>query len=71
MVWRASSSSPRRMSSMTLAQIAEKPMTVTTEEAISNFADSRQGRLVTSLRGPNPIVRSRPLWMRPESLPSA
>ena len=30
---------------MTLAQIAEKPITVTTEEAISNFADSRQGRL--------------------------
>jgi hypothetical protein len=28
---------------MTLAQTAEKPMTVATEEAISNFADSRHG----------------------------
>ena len=33
------------MSSSTLAQIAEKPITVTTDEAISSFADSRQGRL--------------------------
>ena len=41
---RASCSSPRRMSSSTLAQTAEKPMTVATEEAISNFADSRHGR---------------------------
>jgi hypothetical protein len=40
---------------MTLAQIAEKPITVTTEEAISNFADSRHGRLVASLRRPNLI----------------
>jgi hypothetical protein len=31
----------RRMSHMTLAQTAEKPITVATEEAISNFADSR------------------------------
>jgi hypothetical protein len=31
------------MSSMTLVQIAEKPITVATEEAINNFADSRQG----------------------------
>ena len=30
------------MSSMTLAQIAEKPITVATDEAISSFADSRQ-----------------------------
>ena len=37
------------MSSMTLAQIAEKPITVATDETISNFADSRQGRrLATS-----------------------
>ena len=55
-VWRASSSSPRRMSSMTLAQIAEKPITVATDDAISNFADSRQGRLATLLRRPNGIV---------------
>jgi hypothetical protein len=34
---------------MTLEQIAEKPITVATEEAISSFADSRQGRWVRSL----------------------
>ena len=48
------------MSSMTLAQIAEKPITVATEEAISNLADSRQGRLLaTSFRRPKSIDRSR------------
>jgi hypothetical protein len=31
------------MSSITLAQIAEKPITVAIEEAISSFADSRHG----------------------------
>jgi hypothetical protein len=31
------------MSSMTLAQMAEKPSTVTTDEMISSLADSRQG----------------------------
>jgi hypothetical protein len=31
------------MSSSTLAQTAEKPRTVATEEAISSFADSRHG----------------------------
>ncbi|MGB6254629.1 MAG: hypothetical protein WBF62_15390, partial [Bradyrhizobium sp.] len=41
---------------MTLVQIAEKPSTVTTEETISSFADSRQGRLAVSLRRPNPIA---------------
>ena len=55
------------MSSMTLAQIAEKPITVATEEAISSLADSRQGLLAgsvpkpvsaTSFRRPNGIVRS-------------
>jgi hypothetical protein len=59
------------MSSMTLAQIAEKPITVTTDDAISNFADSRQGRLAMFSRRPNRIVRSRSFWMRPESLLSA
>jgi hypothetical protein len=59
------------MSSMTLAQIAEKPITVTTEEAISNFADSRQGRLAVFSRRPNRIVGSRSFWMRRESLLSA
>ena len=47
------------MSSMTLAQIAEKPITVATEEAISNFADSRQGRrAVPSCAIRDRIVRS-------------
>jgi len=51
------------MSNMTLVQIAEKPITVANEEAISNFADRRQGRwagpfLTESLRRPNSIVRS-------------
>jgi len=40
---------------MTLAQIAVKPITVANEEAISSFADSRQGRLATPLRRPNGI----------------
>jgi hypothetical protein len=59
------------MSSMTLAQIAEKPITVTTDEAIKSFADSRQGRLAMFLRHPNRIVRSQLPWMRPEWLLSA
>jgi len=48
------------MSSMTQAQIAEKPITVATDEAISSFADSRQRLLVpaASFRRPNGIVRS-------------
>ena len=56
------------MSSMTLAQIVEKPITVAIDEAIKSLADSRQGRrpapfpnkpfLATSLRRPNSIVRS-------------
>jgi hypothetical protein len=50
------------MSIMTLAQIAEKPMTVATDETISSFADIRQGRLF--VRHPNSIDRSRSLWMR-------
>jgi hypothetical protein len=37
------------MSSITLVQIAEKPSTVTTEEAISSFADNRQGRPASPL----------------------
>src|SRR5882757_6082975 len=73
-VWRASSSSPRRMSSMTLAQIVEKPITVATDETISSFADSRHGLRAGSFpakpvpaacfRRPNGIVRSRPPSMR-------
>ena len=66
------------MSSMTLVQIAEKPITVAIDEAISSFADNRQGRrpefvpnqpfLVTSLCRPNSIVRSKPSGMRPDLL---
>jgi hypothetical protein len=33
------------MSSITLAQMVEKPITVATDEAISSFADSRHGRV--------------------------
>jgi hypothetical protein len=45
---------------MTLAQIAEKPITVATDDTISNFADSRHGCLAKFLRRPNRIVaRSR------------
>jgi hypothetical protein len=51
-----------------LAQIAEKPITVATEEAISNFADSRQRLLAMSFRRPNSIVRSQSPEMRRESL---
>jgi hypothetical protein len=43
------------MSNMTLVQIAEKPITVATEDAISNFADSRHDRLATFPRRPNRI----------------
>jgi hypothetical protein len=32
------------MSSMTLPQMAEKPIIVSAEQAISSLADSRQGR---------------------------
>ena len=32
------------MSSMTLAQIAENPITVAIDDTINSFADSRQGR---------------------------
>ena len=62
------------MSSMTLVQIVEKPITVAIDDAISSFADNRQGRrpesfpnqpiLVTSLCRPNSIVRSNPSGMR-------
>jgi hypothetical protein len=34
------------MSSITLAQTAEKPITVAIDEAIKSFADKRQGRPV-------------------------
>jgi hypothetical protein len=64
-VWRASSSSLRRMSSITLVQIAEKPITVTTEEMISSFADSRQGWLVLPVRRPNPINSLPDEWDAP------
>jgi hypothetical protein len=58
------------MSSITLTQIAEKPITVIIEQAISSFADSRQGWLALSLRRPNPntSLRSRMTGMRREWL---
>jgi hypothetical protein len=56
------------MSIMTLAQIAEKPITVATDDAISSFADICHGRLVVLVRHPNGIDRSRSFWMRPDSL---
>jgi hypothetical protein len=37
------------MSSITLAQTAEKPITVAIDEAISSFADNRQGRAAERL----------------------
>jgi hypothetical protein len=49
------------MSMRTLAQMAEKPMTVANDEAISNFADSRHGFLPMVLSLPNSVHRSRSL----------
>jgi hypothetical protein len=43
------------MSIRTLAQIAEKPMMVATDEAISNFADSRHGFLPMVFSLPNGV----------------
>jgi hypothetical protein len=56
---------------MTLAQIVENPITVATDDAISNLADSRQGLLVTSFRRPNRIVRSRVFLDAPGIVASA
>ncbi len=66
------------MSSMTLVQIAVKPITVAIDDAINSFADNRQGRrpgsflnqpfLATSLCRPNSIVRSKPFRMYPDTL---
>jgi hypothetical protein len=62
------------MSSMTLVQIAENPITVAIDDAINSLADNRQGRRrealpnqpfpATSLCRPNNINRSRPYGMR-------
>jgi hypothetical protein len=49
------------MSSITLVQMAEKPITVATDEAINSFADNRQGLPDMSLRGP---LRAHLKWMR-------
>jgi hypothetical protein len=43
------------MSNRTLAQMAEKPSMVTTDETTSSLADSRQGRPASPLRHPNAI----------------
>jgi hypothetical protein len=63
---------------MTLVQIAENPITVAIDDAISSFADNRQGRrpesllnqpiLVPSLCRSNGIDRSNPSGMRPDML---
>jgi hypothetical protein len=63
---------------MTLVQIAENPITVAIDDAISSFADNRQGRrpetvlnqpiLVTSLCRRNSIDRSNPSGMWPDML---
>jgi hypothetical protein len=45
---------------MTPVQMAEKPITVATDEAINSFADSRQGRMAVPVRRPNSI-RSLPV----------
>ena len=51
--------------------MVEKPITVTTDETISSFTDSRQGRLAIPMRRPS---QHRPLPISldaPESLLSA
>jgi hypothetical protein len=63
---------------MTLVQIAENPITVAIDDAISSFADNRQGRrpetvlnqpiLVASLCRRNSIDRSNPSGMWPDML---
>jgi hypothetical protein len=47
------------MSSITLTQMAEKPITVTTDEMISSFAEIRHGRWTGPPRHPDSIVSSR------------
>jgi hypothetical protein len=39
--------------------MAEKPITVTTDEMISNFAETRHGRRAMTSRHPDSIVCSR------------
>jgi hypothetical protein len=48
------------MSSMTLTQMAEKPITVTTDEMISSFAEIRHGRRAVISSHPDSIVCSDP-----------
>jgi hypothetical protein len=56
---------------MTLVQIAEKPITVTTDEVISSFPDRSRGLprgvLAISLRRPNSIF-PRPLLDAPQTV---
>jgi hypothetical protein len=56
---------------MTLAQIAEKPMTVATEEAISSFADIRHGLSAPILRRSNRIHPLSIFLHAAETLPAA
>jgi hypothetical protein len=59
------------MSNMTLAQTAENPMTVATDEAISSFADSRQARSAPFLLRRNRMHPLPIVLHAPETLPSA
>jgi hypothetical protein len=45
---------------MTLMQMAEKPITVTTDEMISSFAEMRHGRRAVASRQADSSVCSRP-----------
>jgi hypothetical protein len=53
---------------MTEAQMAEKPMTVATDEATSSFADTRQRRFAVCCCRRKNIRHSESIEMRPESL---
>jgi hypothetical protein len=56
---------------MTLAQMAEKPITVATEKAISSFADNRHGRSAPFVLRPD-RMRALPISLHaPETLPWA
>jgi hypothetical protein len=61
------------MSSITLMQIAEKPITVAIEDAINSFADKRQGRRPESfLNQPFPAKSSPTVSLcRPNGMPCA
>jgi hypothetical protein len=57
------------MSSITLAQIAEKPITVAIDEAINSFADNRQGRPDIKFSSSLSPASGCAIWDAPETLP--